>query len=413
MPHVAGRPPLRSIWVRTFPLSEILSATPNERRTEGMGEAIVPALGSRAFDARTRSLRLFGLAVCLLFLLSSTAIWAAPAEARDWTPQIKATRRAQIHWEDLMRTADKELQRLKKTRKQTVRQVKKIEVTLEKRTTKRAQAKKRLKTAKSELATARREARAAAVAPLLDAEVVAALRALFLSLRQAALALSPPTAIIERPTAPVAADARDLPKLERKVKQAKRSFKVAKRKSKRTKRNWSTLKTKVRSLKADARSTQTRRETAERNLGSWILAMSKYARIRAVKKSDARPGVTTRFAWPVTGRISQRYHAGHDGIDIVRYKGAPVRAMAFGVVTYVGWNPWDQHGRAFMVVVTHAGGHETLYGHLQPKRVVRVGEEVKKGHVLGFMGNTGNSTGPHLHLEVRRGRTTLNPLSFL
>jgi murein DD-endopeptidase MepM/ murein hydrolase activator NlpD len=87
--------------------------------------------------------------------------------------------------------------------------------------------------------------------------------------------------------------------------------------------------------------------------------------------------------------------------------------MAFGVVTYVGWNPWDKEGRAFMVVVTHAGGHETLYGHLQPKRVVRVGEEVKKGHVIGYMGNTGNSTGPHLHLEVRRGRTTLDPLAFL
>ena len=45
--------------------------------------------------------------------------------------------------------------------------------------------------------------------------------------------------------------------------------------------------------------------------------------------------------------------------------------------------------------------------------MVRVGEEVKKGHVIGYMGNTGNSTGPHLHLELRRGRTTLNPLSFL
>jgi murein DD-endopeptidase MepM/ murein hydrolase activator NlpD len=115
----------------------------------------------------------------------------------------------------------------------------------------------------------------------------------------------------------------------------------------------------------------------------------------------------------VRGRISQSYHAGHDGIDIVRYKGAPVRSAAFGVVTYVGWNPWDQHGRAFMVVVTHAGGYETLYGHLLPRRIVRVGEEVRKGQVIGYMGSTGNSTGPHLHLELRRGRTTINPLGFL
>ena len=66
-----------------------------------------------------------------------------------------------------------------------------------------------------------------------------------------------------------------------------------------------------------------------------------------------------------------------------------------------------------MVVVTHAGGYETLYGHLKPRRIVRVGEEVRKGQTIGYMGNTGNSTGTHLHLELRRGRTTLNPLGVL
>ena len=370
----------------------------------------MPAIGSRAADARARHLRLFGLAVALLFLFSSAAALATPAEARDWTPQIKATRRAQIYWEDLMRTADKEVQRLKKARKQTVRKVKKTEDILQRRIDKRSAAKKRLKTAKADLAEARRRP---AAAPLLDALAMETLRSLLLPLRQAALTLTLPSIATGAATAPDGAGTGDRRKLERKVKQAKRSFKVAKRRARRTQRNRNTLEARVHTLKADIRATQASRETAERNLGSWILAMSKYARIRAVKKSDTRPGVTTRFAWPVVGRISQRYHAGHDGIDIVRYKGAPIRAMAFGVVTYVGWNPWDKERRAFMVVVTHAGGHETLYGHLQPKRVVRVGEEVKKGHVIGYMGNTGKSTGPHLHLEVRRGRTTLDPLAFL
>jgi murein DD-endopeptidase MepM/ murein hydrolase activator NlpD len=350
------------------------------------------------------------LVLALLFLFSSAVALATPAEARDWTPQIKATRRAQIYWEDLMRQADKEIQRLKKARKQTFRKVKKTEDILEKRTGKRATAKKRLKLVKADLAEARRQT---AAAPLLEVPAIETLRLLLLPLHQAALTLTPPAIADDAATAAVVADTGDQRTLERKVKHAKRSLKVAKRKARRTQRNWNTLKARVRTLKADIRGSQARRETAERNLGSRILAMSRYARIRAIKKSDTRPGVTTRFAWPVTGRISQRYHARHDGIDIVRYKGAPVRAMAFGVVTFVGWNPWDKEGRAFMVVVTHAGGHETLYGHLQPKRVVRVGEEVKKGHVIGYMGNTGKSTGPHLHLEVRRGRTTLDPLAFL
>jgi murein DD-endopeptidase MepM/ murein hydrolase activator NlpD len=141
--------------------------------------------------------------------------------------------------------------------------------------------------------------------------------------------------------------------------------------------------------------------------------MTTYGRIRASKKSKARPGINAPFGWPVHGRISQSYHGGHDGLDVVRYSGAPIRAAAFGVVTYVGWNPWDQEGRAFVVVITHAGRYETAYGHLLPRRSVRVGQEVRKGEVIGYMGNTGKSTGTHLHFELRQGRSTLNPLAFL
>ena len=131
--------------------------------------------------------------------------------------------------------------------------------------------------------------------------------------------------------------------------------------------------------------------------------------------------------WPTRGRISQSYGCTgfylspprgscrhfHDGLDIVSYRGSPIRSAAVGVVSYIGWNPWDQHGRAFMIVVAHPGGYETLYGHVLPTRRVRVGQLVKKGEVIGYMGNTGRSTGVHLHLELRRGRTTLNPLAFL
>jgi murein DD-endopeptidase MepM/ murein hydrolase activator NlpD len=66
-----------------------------------------------------------------------------------------------------------------------------------------------------------------------------------------------------------------------------------------------------------------------------------------------------------------------------------------------------------MVVVAHPNGLETLYGHVMPRRDVRVGQLVRRGEVIGYMGSTGKATGVHLHLEMRRGRTTLNPLAFL
>ena len=81
-------------------------------------------------------------------------------------------------------------------------------------------------------------------------------------------------------------------------------------------------------------------------------------------------------------------------------------------MSYIGWTPWDQRQRAFMIVVAHPGGYETLYGHALPTRHVRVGQLVRRGQVIGYMGSTGRSTGVHLHLELRRGRISLNPLAF-
>ncbi len=390
----------------------------------------MPAIGTRAAEARTRTLRLVGLAVALLFLASAGATFSGPAQGKDWTPQIQTTRRAQVYWESVMRAADAEIRGLKRSQKQAQRKLGRIKANRERALEKRATAKRRLKEAKVGLAVARDRLEAASVASPPPPDASTALATL----------VAPPLVIVPTTDSPIGAsamlaplgvaagkepvtveaasdreavDGRVVRKLEKDAKTAKRSFQKAKRKAQRSARNTRSAAARLRALRQAESGAVARRESAERSLGAWILAMTKYGRIRATKKSDARPGVNSAFAWPVRGRISQYFHAGHDGIDIVRYRGAPVRSAAFGVVTYVGWNPWDQHGRAFMVVVTHAGGYETLYGHLLPRRIVRVGEEVRKGQVVGYMGSTGNSTGPHLHLELRRGRTTINPLGFL
>ncbi|QJA05412.1 peptidoglycan DD-metalloendopeptidase family protein [Thermosulfurimonas marina] len=106
---------------------------------------------------------------------------------------------------------------------------------------------------------------------------------------------------------------------------------------------------------------------------------------------------------PFTGKP-----AFHSGIDIVSYMGTPVRATADGRVIYAGRHA----GYGKVVVIRHRYGYSTLYGHLK-KITVRAGQKVKRGEVIGYLGSTGRSTGPHLHYEVRRYGRYLNPYRYL
>lgn len=95
----------------------------------------------------------------------------------------------------------------------------------------------------------------------------------------------------------------------------------------------------------------------------------------------------------------------HTGIDIAASYGAPVFAAKEGIVTYTGWNG----GYGKCVIIKHQFGYETLYGHLS-KINVKNGERVTAGKLIGRVGSTGRSTGPHLHFEVRRYDIPINPL---
>lgn len=104
--------------------------------------------------------------------------------------------------------------------------------------------------------------------------------------------------------------------------------------------------------------------------------------------------ITSRFGWrthPLTGK--RRFHS---GVDLGAVMGAPVVATVSGTVTSAGWN--GGYGKA--VVIEHNGIYQTLYGHLS-EISVRAGQPIERGTVLGLVGNTGNSTGPHLHFEQR------------
>ncbi len=120
---------------------------------------------------------------------------------------------------------------------------------------------------------------------------------------------------------------------------------------------------------------------------------------------------TGRMLWPATcRRITQYFGWRHTGIDIACASGTPVYAAEAGRVIKAqgGWNG----GYGIMVVLQHAGGAQTLYGH-NSRLYVRVGEEVAKGQTIAAIGNTGRSSGPHVHFEVRVGGYRKNPLSYL
>ena len=116
------------------------------------------------------------------------------------------------------------------------------------------------------------------------------------------------------------------------------------------------------------------------------------------------------FVWPASGPIGQAYWSGHPALDIGGWIGAPVKAADAGYVALAasGWNG----GYGNHVIIDHGNGFSTLYAHLN-SIYVRPGENVARGAEIGSLGNTGNSTGPHLHIEIRYQGVPRNPLGYL
>jgi murein DD-endopeptidase MepM/ murein hydrolase activator NlpD len=133
------------------------------------------------------------------------------------------------------------------------------------------------------------------------------------------------------------------------------------------------------------------------------------------------------LAWPMGGSVSGDYGCSsfgwyppgngcahyHNGIDIVAPYGTPVRASGSGRVVYIGWNYADGADPAFIVIIAHSSELTTWYAHLQSRYPVRAGQTVRKGQVIGYEGNTGRSTGAHLHWMVQFKGSFVNPRLFL
>jgi murein DD-endopeptidase MepM/ murein hydrolase activator NlpD len=138
--------------------------------------------------------------------------------------------------------------------------------------------------------------------------------------------------------------------------------------------------------------------------------------ITPAARSDRRPRALPaglRFQWPleigrVTSRFGPRRDVHHDGIDISAPRGTPVRAAADGRVLYSD----RLRGYGNLVIVDHGAGFATVYAH-NTRNDVSAGERVGSGQVIATVGETGQTSGPHLHFEVREDNVARDPLAYV
>jgi murein DD-endopeptidase MepM/ murein hydrolase activator NlpD len=159
------------------------------------------------------------------------------------------------------------------------------------------------------------------------------------------------------------------------------------------------------------------------NLNNYIAAQkTSYAEIHSLLKDKEKLLACTPAIQPVSNKDLNRIASGfgyridpiyksvkfHAGLDFTAPKGTPIYATANGVVTIAG-NTADGYGNH--VVINHGYGYETLYGHMVRVKV-RPGQRVTRGEVIGWVGSTGKSTGPHCHYEVHKNGQKIDPVYF-
>jgi len=157
----------------------------------------------------------------------------------------------------------------------------------------------------------------------------------------------------------------------------------------------------------------------ERPTVSWIIPRDNPASGSSYLGPGACGGIiygdvgTGTFTYPTTATWLSGYDYNppiHNGLDFDGDFGSPIYASDTGVVVYSGWS---DRGYGYLIVVDHDDGWQTFYAHLTEGTLVPCGRSVQKGQLIASMGSTGNSSGPHLHFELRLNGSAVNPWNFL
>jgi LysM repeat protein len=157
----------------------------------------------------------------------------------------------------------------------------------------------------------------------------------------------------------------------------------------------------------------------ERPTVSWIIPRDNPASGSAYLGPGACGGIiygdvgTGTFTWPTAATWLSGYDYTppvHNGLDFDGDFGSPIYASDSGVIVYSGWS---DRGYGYLIVVDHDGGWQSFYAHLTEGTLIPCGSNVQKGQLIAAMGSTGNSSGPHLHFELRLNGSPVNPWQFL
>lgn len=139
----------------------------------------------------------------------------------------------------------------------------------------------------------------------------------------------------------------------------------------------------------------------------------KQAQVLAANNEQRQEIIASSFPQPVTlphpGYLSTRFSRWHPGVDIATGLGMPVHPITTGVVEEVNFGFW---GYGNHVIISHAGGFKSLYGHMG-KIYVKKGQEVTSSSTLGEVGLSGQTSGPHTHLEITHQGDYIDPLTIL
>ncbi|MGL4721676.1 MAG: M23 family metallopeptidase [Desulfovibrionaceae bacterium] len=170
-----------------------------------------------------------------------------------------------------------------------------------------------------------------------------------------------------------------------------------------------------------------KQELLTKKIQNFLRQLEANVRLEEVRQQDLMHSLadqkdltaSTPSSWPVKGRVSSRFGIRpspfgtsaadfHRGLDIAAPQGTPIKAPAKGVVVFVG----RDGGYGNVVFIKHRAGITTRYAHMR-EYAVKKGQKINKGDIIGRVGNTGRSTGAHLHYEVRVGGVSVNPMRYI
>jgi murein DD-endopeptidase MepM/ murein hydrolase activator NlpD len=160
------------------------------------------------------------------------------------------------------------------------------------------------------------------------------------------------------------------------------------------------------------------KESLEALLRQTIIQDSTFARVSSYVEQQTEMWKQRPSISPVWGRITSTFgyrvhpftgaYILHEGLDISGTIGTPIKSTADGIISFVGMK--ENFGN--VVMINHpASGFRTIFAHLQKAAVVE-GQAIKRGELVGFLGNTGRSTGPHLHYQVQKWNDLVNPMDL-